>query len=121
MQTCLILHNKKRILFGNFLGLSITVDSSVDINLIEENSIEDLVDHILFLPNNIISKHNQDMSMTNAYGLSKKKLVIGLSLVVFVVPDLEKNRSKILSFNELRNGSNLNQWKPRIQPDDQVI
>jgi hypothetical protein len=61
------------------------------------------------------------MSMTNAYGLSKKKLVIGLSLVVFVVPDSEKNRSKILSFNELRNGSNLNQWKPRIQPDDQVI
>ena len=116
----LVLLNYQNILFANFLGLSITVDSRVDINLMVEHGIQDLVDNIFFLPNNIISNDNEDMSMTNVYGLSTNKLVIGLSSVVFVVPNLE-DRSKIPSFNELCNGSILNQWKPRIQPDDQVM
>ena len=47
------------------------------------------------------------MSMTSVNGFSTKMLVIGFSSVVFVVPDLEYNRSKIPSFNELCNGSNL--------------
>ena len=116
----LLLHNYQEMLYGNLLGLTITVDSGVDINQVVEHGIEGLVDNIFFVQNNVASKDHEEINMTSVKELSTNKLVIGLSSVIFVVPDSEK-RSNIPSFTELCNGSNLNQWKPKIQPDDQVV
>jgi hypothetical protein len=113
----LVLLNYQQILSRNFLGLSITL-SRIDMNLIVKHGIEDLADTIFLLPNNI--KDHKDLSVASVNGLSTNKLVIGLSSVVFAVSDSE-DRSNIPSITELCSGSNLSQWKPRIQPDDQVV
>lgn len=115
-----VLHNYQQMLSGNSFGLSITVDSRVDISQIAEHGIEGLVDNIFFVPNTVTSKDHEEINIPSVNELSANKLMNGLSSVVFVVPESEK-RSNIPSFSELCSGSNLNQWKPKIQPDDQVV
>ena len=113
----LVLANYQRILYGNFLGLSITIDSLVDIRSLLDQGIVDLVDNVFFIPSTLTRKDREEINTTRLNGLPTHKLVIGLPSVLYITA--EQDRSTIPSLVELC--SNLNQWKPRIEFDDRVV
>lgn len=107
-----VLNNYQKVLYGNYLGLSITVDSRT--NSIVNHKIYHLVDNIFLIPNVVATTERQEMIIPT------KKLIIGLPSVIFTAPDLQDG-SAIPSLNELCHGLNLKMWKPRIEPDGQVV
>lgn len=116
----LVLANYQRILYNNFLGLSITLDSHVETLSLVERGIVDLVDNVFLVPSTFKTEEHEDIGITGLNGLLTRKLVIGLPSVTFVAPN-ELDRSSIFSLTELCRDSNLAQWKPRIEIDDRVV
>ncbi|KAI9552131.1 hypothetical protein GHT06_022468 [Daphnia sinensis] len=115
-----VLSSYQHSLFANSLGLSVTIDSRLDISSVIEHGIDGLVDNLFFVPSNLANIDHEEFNLTIVNALPKDKLVMGLPSVVFKIPH-SQDPSSIPSFTELCRGSNLKQWKPKIKDDDQVI
>lgn len=115
-----LLSNYQQSMSDNSLGISVTIDSRLDISSIIKHGIDGLVDSLFFVPSNLANKDHEEFNLTTINALPKNKLVMGLPSVVFKIPH-SQDHSSIPSFTELCQSSNLKQWKPKIKDDDQVI
>lgn len=114
-----VLRDYQRILYSNYLGLSITVESDVDIRSIVNHTIDGLVDSIFVIPSVLEKSSREEFNFSSLRGLTSNKLVIGLPSVVFDTPN-SRNHSTVPSLNDLCQGLNFSYWKPRIKEDNQV-
>ncbi|XP_057380346.1 uncharacterized protein LOC130702741 [Daphnia carinata] len=115
-----VLSNYQQTLFANSLGLSVTIGSSLNISSIIQHGIDVLVDNLFLVPNDLANIDHEEFNLTIVNALPKDKLVMGFPSVVFKIPH-SQDRFSIPSVAELCQDSNLKQWKPKIEDDDQVI